>query len=103
MLVYIKPTLYDRDPREPEDVRAYAAASLLFPHEPTTDQWFSESQFESYRSLGAHISERTVAELNSHIGEVVEKADPREVAKLAALIDFLRTPPTAAPAARGGQ
>ena len=23
-----------------------------FPHEPTTDQWFSESQFESYRRLG---------------------------------------------------
>ena len=25
-----------------------------FPHEPTSDQWFSESQMESYRALGFH-------------------------------------------------
>ena len=25
-----------------------------FPHETTLDQWFSESQFESYRMLGLH-------------------------------------------------
>ena len=29
-----------------------------FPHETTADQWFSESQFESYRALGAHILEQ---------------------------------------------
>jgi hypothetical protein len=26
-----------------------------FPHESTADQWFSESQMESYRALGSHI------------------------------------------------
>ena len=27
-----------------------------FPHESTTDQWFSESQLESYRALGATVT-----------------------------------------------
>jgi hypothetical protein len=29
-----------------------------FPHEPTTDQFFSESQFESYRMLGSHVMQQ---------------------------------------------
>ena len=32
----------------------YATESLDFPHETTADQFFSESQFESYRALGRH-------------------------------------------------
>src|SRR6185369_1377802 len=32
--------------------------SATFPHESTADQWFSESQFESYRVLGSHIMEQ---------------------------------------------
>ena len=35
----------------------YAAAHPEFPHEPTTDQWFGESQLESYRLLGLHAIE----------------------------------------------
>lgn len=50
-LLYIKPTwLAD----VPMDVRAYGAGEKQFPQQPTSDQWFSESQFESYRSLGTH-------------------------------------------------
>ena len=30
-------------------------ANETFPHESTADQWFSESQFESYRSLALDI------------------------------------------------
>jgi hypothetical protein len=26
----------------------------LFPHEPTSDQFFDEEQWESYRALGEH-------------------------------------------------
>jgi hypothetical protein len=33
-------------------VRAYGAEHKPFPHESTLDQWFTESQFESYRMLG---------------------------------------------------
>ena len=36
-------------------MRAYAAANAKFPHESTINQWFGESQFESYRSLGAFV------------------------------------------------
>ncbi len=49
MLIYIKPALLGNEPR---DVYNYARQSTEFPHEPTSDQWFSESQFESYRTLG---------------------------------------------------
>jgi hypothetical protein len=52
VLVYVKPCFYGREPR---DVFNYALGHPEFPHEPTSDQWFSESQFESYRSLGEHI------------------------------------------------
>ena len=51
-LIYIKPTLTGREPR---DVLEYHANHPDFPHEPTADQWFNESQFESYRALGEHI------------------------------------------------
>jgi hypothetical protein len=48
-LLYIKPTIIDQ---EPYDVTNYSRRSPDFPHEGTADQWFSESQFESYRRLG---------------------------------------------------
>jgi hypothetical protein len=54
-LLYIKPTYHGTS--EGVDVRSYAADHPTFPHESTTDQWFSESQLEAYRALGAHIIE----------------------------------------------
>jgi hypothetical protein len=54
-LVYFKPTLHGRGVMPiPYDVFSYARSHPQFPHESTADQWFSESQFESYRALGAH-------------------------------------------------
>ncbi len=53
-LVYFKPTLRGRGLPIPADVYSYARTHSEFPHEPTADQWFSESQFESYRALGLH-------------------------------------------------
>jgi hypothetical protein len=50
-LIYIKPCYL---PDVPIDVRAYGATSKAFPQEPTVEQWFSESQFESYRRLGEY-------------------------------------------------
>jgi Patatin-like phospholipase len=52
-LLYIKPALCGL---EPADVVNYAASHPSFPHEPTSDQWFSESQMESYRALGFHAT-----------------------------------------------
>ena len=48
-ILYVKPAIYGDEPR---DVCQYAKEHLLFPHEPTGDQFFSESQLESYRALG---------------------------------------------------
>jgi hypothetical protein len=53
-LVYIKPTFYGTGD-EPADVYQYAQTHPEFPHDPTSDQWFDESQFESYRTLGSYI------------------------------------------------
>jgi hypothetical protein len=52
-LVYLKSSLVGD---EPADVLEYHAKHPAFPHESTGDQWFTESQFESYRRLGLHIA-----------------------------------------------
>ena len=49
-LLYLKPAFYGQN--EPKDVYNYATTYPTFPHQTTGDQWFSESQFESYRQLG---------------------------------------------------
>ena len=53
MLLYIKAGVYGNEPR---DVFNYARQSTSFPHETTADQFFSETQFESYRALGQFIA-----------------------------------------------
>jgi hypothetical protein len=50
-ILYIKPSFLDDIPA---DVRAYGAAHSYFPHQTTLEQFFTESQFESYRHLGEH-------------------------------------------------
>lgn len=50
-LLYLKPMVRGD---EPADVRSYAAANPTFPHQTTANQWFAESQTESYRMLGQH-------------------------------------------------
>jgi hypothetical protein len=40
---------------EPADVLEYRSKYPEFPHQSTSDQFFSESQFESYRRLGLHV------------------------------------------------
>jgi hypothetical protein len=53
MLVYIKASLTGD---EPADVLEHAGRHPLFPHDTTADQFFDESQFESYRKLGEHVA-----------------------------------------------
>jgi hypothetical protein len=48
-LIYLKPMLLEN---ESPDVASYAAAHRDFPHQSTANQWFDESQTESYRQLG---------------------------------------------------
>jgi hypothetical protein len=58
-LLYLKPSLLIG--ALPLDVRSYATASRAFPQESTADQWFSESQFESYRALGKALADHALA------------------------------------------
>ncbi|MFP5417717.1 MAG: hypothetical protein ACLGHA_01045 [Gammaproteobacteria bacterium] len=51
-LIYIKPRLIGT---EPADLLNYKRTHPGFPHDTTADQWFDESQFESYRKLGHWI------------------------------------------------
>lgn len=51
VLLLLKPTLTGD---VPADVRAYHMQDRSFPNEATTEQWFTEAQFESHRALGAH-------------------------------------------------
>lgn len=62
VLLYVKPALYGG---EPPDVDNYARMSPSFPHETTADQFFTESQFESYRALGSFIVDRMVGQPGS--------------------------------------
>lgn len=72
-LIYLKPGVYGG---EPLDVLNYASRNPAFPHEPTSDQWFSEAQFESYRALGAHVVEQIFGadDLAPMTADVVERA-----------------------------
>jgi hypothetical protein len=73
LLVYIKPGYHGT---EPADVRSYAASNPTFPHEPTADQWFSESQLESYRVLGNYIVNLICSGRRTVGGGLVAPADP---------------------------
>ncbi len=65
LFLYVKPSL-SLTRKEPADVLQYRAEHTSFPHESTVDQFFSESQFESYRKLGKWIT-------NNTLGPVIDK------------------------------
>jgi Patatin-like phospholipase len=60
LLVYIKNSL---DGHEPADLINFKLQEPAFPHHSTIDQFFDESQFESYRCLGKFITSSMLDEL----------------------------------------
>lgn len=68
ILLYLKPTLMGD---EPADVAHYSVQNAAFPHEPTLDQFFSESQFESYRALGCHTVEAALGEIAARLEDTL--------------------------------
>ena len=78
-LIYIKAMLHGN---EPPDVVSYANANPDFPHQSTSNQWFDESQTESYRRLGLHTIEEicrnwkgsSLVELREHVETVYLRA-----------------------------
>jgi hypothetical protein len=53
IVIYIKTSL---DGDEPVDIVNYKREDPAFPQDTTLNQFFTESKFESYRALGAHIA-----------------------------------------------
>ena len=64
LLLYIKATLSGD---ESVDIRNFAGADPAFPHDSTTDQFFGEDRFESYRALGYHSVMSYAAELRKAV------------------------------------
>lgn len=58
-IIYLKSSFTGR---EPYDVQQYKKQNAEFPQQSTGDQFFDESQFESYRQLGIHAAEEMIAE-----------------------------------------
>jgi hypothetical protein len=81
ILLYVKPAFYAREPR---DVYNYGMSTPEFPHESTGDQFFGETQFESYRALGDFAVDQLCQE------EFGVSADCDDVVDRARLDDWLR-------------
>ncbi|HDR9087463.1 TPA: patatin-like phospholipase family protein [Burkholderia vietnamiensis] len=54
-LIYAKLSLTGN---EGEFIRRYRMDEPAFPHHPTANQFFTEAQFEAYRSLGEHVGDK---------------------------------------------
>lgn len=53
-LLYLKPAIVGK---ENADLLNYRKVHPAYPHESSVDQWFDETQFESYRALGQYVGE----------------------------------------------
>ena len=54
-MIYLKLSLTGN---EGEFIRRYRLDEPEFPHQSTADQFFTEAQFEAYRSLGEHVGDK---------------------------------------------
>jgi hypothetical protein len=66
-LLYLKLSLTGN---EGEFLRRYRLDEPAFPHHSTADQFFTEAQFEAYRSLGEHIGDKLF--LSAIVGELAD-------------------------------
>ena len=67
LLVYIKNSLTGD---ETADIKSYKHQSPDFPHHSTGDQFFDETQFESYRQLGYHMTQEVTANLPAKLSKL---------------------------------
>ena len=73
-LLYVKLSLTGN---EGEFLRRYRLDEPAFPHHSTADQFFTEAQFEAYRSLGEHIGDKLF--LRALVGEQLAKSNSVEI------------------------
>jgi hypothetical protein len=72
VLVYVKASMTGD---EPSDVCNYAQEHPSFPHQTTADQFFTESQFESYRALGYHIARQVFCDAVGGVEASMDRTD----------------------------
>jgi hypothetical protein len=72
MILYIKPDYHGTE--TVAGVRSYAIANADFPHDSTANQWFGESQMESYRALGFEITDNLLREA---LKSLKDNAEPK--------------------------
>jgi Patatin-like phospholipase len=89
IVVYIKSSLTGD---EPADILNYKKEHSAFPHDTTLNQWFTESQFESYRRLGHHVALATFDPARPEIKDCSELAQRREYFDNLGTIWFAPTP-----------
>jgi hypothetical protein len=65
LLLYIKASM---GPEEATDIEHYRAGHPDFPHDPTANQFYTETQFESYRKLGYSICHRVFRDAIGKLG-----------------------------------
>jgi hypothetical protein len=91
ILLYVKASLTGD---EPTDILAYKNNDGKFPHDTTANQWFSESQFESYRRLGLHVIEKCDESggppPSIRLGAPTTAGAPEPDGKLLSLLDLIR-------------
>ncbi|MEY2489518.1 MAG: hypothetical protein QOC70_1460 [Verrucomicrobiota bacterium] len=101
ILIYLKPACYGNEPR---DIYEYFKRNVLFPHESTADQFFTESQFESYRMLGAYtmdqLCSKELADFPEFIRGMLSEGGHLHSATIPAWLEELLPPPPPKP---GGQ
>jgi hypothetical protein len=78
VIVYIKPSLVERESSLTVDVRQYEIENEGFPQQTTVDQWFDEAQFESYRQLGYHCAKASLGNVGAACKKVYEKLRQKE-------------------------
>jgi hypothetical protein len=66
VIVVLKPVIVANGP---VDVEQYAKTHPAFPQEPTSDQFFDEAQWESYRKLGRTIAARVFEQNGQHLAD----------------------------------
>lgn len=76
VLLYIKASMGNA---EATDIEHYKASHPDFPHDPTANQFYTESQFESYRKLGYTLCHRVFDDLAKNDEPRIDIADALDV------------------------
>lgn len=94
-LIYAKTSLTGDEPAE---LIRYAESDKEFPHNPTSNQFYSPDMFEAYRQLGEHMIESMTGQLPSIIASKIGEHRGRpESPYLSALLNQINTARQALP------